>query len=453
MRLLGAIIIIIPLIGIPIVYNRKDLLAPTNVFSLIYFMTILLPTLLFSIEKNIAVIGNSFLRMAVESDSLFLKYCILQTCCYYLVLLGTTLHIKKGVLVISKSNVEVSNISVENRSDSNANYLFYGIVFTLIGFISFLLMMNRVGGIYYFFTHLQYRSSLTRDLDLLSWLLPLLQFGPLLIVYSLKGKNKHLSVPLILLLVLSGFCSGLGGRKAVVLLLFEAIIIFHFCVKQIKYADIMKPKFFILGLFIILFFVIFVQFRTEGSLEQFLANPVLFIQNNNHGILRVFTNESYVPFYIMTLDYFSNHPYWLGSSYLGLVTAIIPSSIYPLKPPVDDGMYLYSICQGRLDIDPIMATSLLNGSSYPLETFGSTYANFGLGGLFIGMILLGVVYGLTYRQMHKHHYSFFWLIIYSQILFSFEFSTLRIFQLFQTFVMAGLIIRIIKRFPFTNINR
>ena len=124
---------------------------------------------------------------------------------------------------------------------------------------------------------------------------------------------------------------------------------------------------------------------------------------------------------------------------MGLITAIIPSSLFPGKPPVDDGTYLYSICQGRTDIIPPMSFSELNGSSLPLETFGSMYANWGLFGLIFGMILLGGIYGYAYRKMKNSSYSLFSVVIYTQIIFTFQLSTLRIFQLFELVIVFGVV--------------
>jgi len=145
------------------------------------------------------------------------------------------------------------------------------------------------------------------------------------------------------------------------------------------------------------------------------------------------------------IDYFKTHALWLGKSFIGLVTAIIPSSLYTGKPPVDDGTYLYSICQGRTNIVPPMSFGNLDGSSYPLETFGSMYANFGIVGLFVGMIVLGGIYGYAYRKIKKNSYDLFSVVIYTQIIFTFQLSTLRIFQLFEIIVVFKIITAVVDR--------
>lgn len=442
MRIAGVILIIFPLITTIVIFNKKELLAPTNLFSIIYTIKITIPTILYYSQYNVKFISNLYLYNSVIDSNIYFRYCLLQTISYYFVLFGMGLRVSDRHLVYAspKKYTYIFN-NLEKRNSDYINIRLWGILFTIIGFIDFMLIMYKVGGVQYFFTNLQYRTFLTRDMDLLSWILPCLQYGPLLILYSLNGDNKPISVKLLLLIVLSGFCSGLGGRKAVILLLFETIIIYHYTVKPISLKSIFAPKYIILGILVAAFFTIFVQFRTEGALESFLAHPLTFLKSNNQSVLKIFTSESYVPFYMAIIKYFDNTSLWHGLSYFGLITAIIPSSLFAAKPPVDDGMYLYSICQGRNDIFPIMRTSDLNGSSYPLETFGSTYANFGTIGLIIGMLLLGIIINSFYSRLQKSRYSFFSIIIYSRIIFDFELSTLRLFQLFQAMVIVSIIIK------------
>lgn len=444
MRVIGALILLFPLLSFPLVFNKKEKLSPTNLFSIIYFFTIVIPCLVYADTSNTETIQNGYLRTAVESDGIYLKYSILQTISYYFVVLGTSLHFKKGIITIDNPQKTHLTESHSPSLSQNTSFRFFGFCFTIVGFIVFLLIMNSVGGIYYFFTHLQFRSSMIHDLDILTWLLPFLQFGPLMLVYSLKGTNKKLSLGLIVLIVFAGFCAGLGGRKSLVLLLFETLVIYHYCVNRISIKEYIRPKNIVLFIFVGFFFFAFVQFRTEGALERFIANPLSVF--DSYSFNNFLTGESYVPLYMMVLDYFDSHALWYGKSFLGLITAVIPSSLYAKKPPVDDGMYLYSICQGRIDIMPIMSTSSLDGSSYPLETFGSMYSNFGIIGLLFGMLLLGIVYGSIYRKMVKRNYTLFWLIIYSQIMFGFELSTLRIFQLFQTIVTIWILIKVVDFF-------
>lgn len=261
----------------------------------------------------------------------------------------------------------------------------------------------------------------------------------LLIIYSYKGSDKSLNIRIIFLIIVSGIMSGLGGRKALIILFIEAILLYHYTIKEIDIKNFIKIK-YLLGIVVLyLFFILMSKFRTEGAVEAFLNNPLSFILDSNKGLIVTIQSESYVRYFMALIEYFKSHSLWLGKSFLGLITAIIPSSLFPGKPPVDDGTYLYSICKGRTDIVPPMPFNQLNGSSLPLETFGSMYANFGVIGLFIGMTILGVIYGYSYRKMKRNSYSLFSVVIYTQIIFTFQLSTLRMFQLFELIVVFAVV--------------
>lgn len=450
MRLVAAIIILIPAVTFLWIRDKSQILAPRNAFSVLYFLRIMLPAVIYANTGVAGRISDGYVSRAVLSNENYLSYAVLQTASYYCVIFGMRLVFGTRKYTFKHSNINVSQGIKTGESLGEENYkhyLYWGIVFTLIGFVDFLLIMQRSGGLVYFFTHLQYRTIILRDLDLLSWILILLHYGPLLIVYSMRGRNKKISYALFALVILSGFMCGLGGRKTMLIMIIEMIFVYHFTVREIKIKDVLRPRNIAILILIYVFFIVIVQFRYEGTFEAFISNPLAFINSNNKSVTSILTGESYVKYYMAVIEYFKEHSYWLGKSFLGLITAFIPSSLYPGKPPVDDGMYLYSICMGRQDIMPVMATRSLNLSSYPLETFGSMYANFGFMGVLIGMIILGHIINRTYKRIEKNNYRVLDIIIYAQMLFGFELSTLRIFQILEIFIMLGVIVYFVDKLP------
>ena len=440
MREIVGIFAVLPLLTWLLTYKKhRDIAEPYNLFTFLYFINIMIPMILYINVETSEKISELYIRNAVLNDSTFIIYAILQTTSYYLVIFGMKLRITN-----LKNNIQnKKNVSIMYDSKK---YKCIGIIMWIIGAISFLLIMKKVGGIYYFFTHLQYRVSLTRNLDVLSWILPFINYGVLAIAYSYRGTNKSINFKIIALAIISGIMSGLGGRKALIILLIEVLLIYHYCVKEISIKKFLKFK-YILGIIVIyLFFIVMPKFRVEGAFEIFAQNPIEFIKQSNNGILSTIRSESYVTYYITIIEYFKTHSFWFGKTFLGLKTAIIPSSIFPDKPPVDDGTYLYSISQGRTDIIPPMPFNKLDGSSLPLETFGSMYGNFGIVGLFLGMIILGVIYKYTYKRMKEKSYNFFDVIIYIQVIFTFQLSTLRIFQIFEMIVVLWIISFIMDKF-------
>lgn len=449
MRIAGAAILLIPILSFFRVYDRSEPLKPANAFTVIYLIKVIIPAVLFSSLSIVEGISDSYVRSAVASNDTYLSYSILQTISYFCVLLGIRSKPILGRYSLKKpekKGMVQGTLDGDDISDERYHHYFiWGVIFTIIGFFDFALIIQRAGGFGYFFSHLQLRSIILRDMDFLSWLLIFLHYGPLLIVYSMRGQNKKITIWHFILIILAGFMCGLGGRKTMIIMLIEMIVVYHFTVRKITIKDVLKPRTILIFILVLLYFTVMVRLRGEGALDTFLTNPFDFVRGNNKRITSIITGESYVTYYMTVIEHFKSHALWLGRSFLGLLTAFIPSSLYPAKPPVDDGMYLYSICLGRDDIIPPMATRSLNLSSYPIETFGSMYANFGIIGLLIGMFILGRIINRSYRRLEKRNYRVVDIIVYIQVLFAFELSTLRMFQLFEVIVMLGVIVFFVDR--------
>lgn len=439
MRLFGCVIIVIPVILYFFFCNKKKgFFAPKNTYTFLYIIKIVISVITFSNPDNITE-ENDYLREAMLNDDSFFNFCILQSIGYILVLYGINYFEKHIVVPRRKTDTIIGNKVSES-------YLFWGTSFFIIGALGFILIMNKVGGIWYFFSNLQLRRYLVSDLDFESMMLSFVNKGPLLLIFAKKYTGKKISFFDVMLVVAAGIMSGLGGRKALIMLSIECVFIYHFAIQKIRFRVFLKPSYIVASIVLFLFFSTYSKFRREGAMDDFLENPVgFYFENSEGGIMSSLSEESYVPFYVLIINHFTNHEYWYGASFHGLATAIIPSSFYPQKPPVDDGMYLYSIAQGRSDVHPVMPTKSLNGTSWPLETFGSMYANFGFVGVLGGMLILGLVIGWFYKKMILENFSFLWLTMYIEVIFTFELSTLRIFQTFLTFITMALVYLFVKK--------
>lgn len=258
-------------------FTRKrynDIAAPYNLFTFLYIINIMVPIFTYINIDSASTIRESYIRKAISSNSIFCEYVVLQTICYYLVVFGTELRIGKS----SEKFEEYNTYSEESVARANIRgqekYKYIGIVIWTIGCVAFIKIMNQVGGIYYFFTHLQFRTILTRDIDFWSWLLPFVDYGVLFIIYSYKGTEKRLNIKIVLLIIVSGIMSGLGGRKALLILVIEALLLYHYTMKRIDIKRFLKMRYILGVIALYLFFVLMSKFRTEGAAEAFLQDPL-----------------------------------------------------------------------------------------------------------------------------------------------------------------------------------
>ncbi len=436
MRIISIIVILLPVIAYFSTSKKKDFLNPAIAFTVLYILKIVIPTIVYSYLPNVPIAGYFFLEASLYDDEVFFKYTIVQSIGYCMVLCGISMiKIKKRRATMGKSTDRL-----KSRRYKICGYFFY-----LLGVIGFVMVMSKTGGIVYFLSNIGRRIEMIKDLDFETKLLSLLNYAPLILVYSKRWTKDKIRLLDIILIVLAGLMVGLGGRKALIMLLIESVAIYHFVVKPIKIKRFLNVKVISISCMVLIFFTTYSKLRRPGAFDEFVKDPIgFYLMSNEGGLTNSLVSESYVPFYVSIVDYFDKHDKWEGASFFSLPSAFIPSSFYPNKPPVDDGMYLYSIAHGT-NVHPPMPTRELDGSSWPLETFGAMYANFGSVGVILGMLLLGCVISYSFKRMVLSNYQFKYVILYIVTLFTFEISTLRIVQLVTIFITLSFIQFVIEK--------
>lgn len=437
LRVLSFLTILFPVIFFLLTNKKRSFLYPPTGFTYLYIIKIVIPTITYCFVSNVYIANSTFLERSLSNDSVFLKYTILQSIGYCMVLLG--------MRFINTKNLPTYSNIIQNNEQISARYKTWAYVFLIIGIIGFYIVMSHVGGVLYFFSNLGLRTYLVKDLDFETRLLSFLQYAPIILIYSKKWTKDPIRLWDIVLIIICGLMVGLGGRKALIMLFIESAIIYHYVVSPINFKKVLNAKIIIVVCFVLFFFSTYSKLRVPGAYDEFMNDPIgFYFDKNEDGLASTLVSETYVPFYVSVVDYFDTHERWYGASFASLFTAFIPSSLFPEKPPVDDGMYLRSIALG-VNARPPMPAKSLDGSSWPLETFGAMYANFGPLGVICGMFLLGIILSLWYKKMIKNNFKFKYLIFYVMLLFTFEISTLRIVQLIMSFVLLSFVQFIIEK--------
>jgi len=292
-----------------------------------------------------------------------------------------------------------------------------------IGFSSFL---SQVGGLEYLVTNLERRTAFTAGAGYLLALLNLLFFAIVILIYSMRFRRTPLKWLLTGVLVVgsAAIFSSLGGRKSTILIFVSALFAWHYGVRPIRRIGLrhVAP-----ALALIPYFVLMPVLRSPGGLAHFASHPGELVGEIERNLTVAITDLSYVDHYLFVTSYFSSDNVWRGASYLDLVNAVVPSSVNPAKPPIDDGVYVRTLAEG-LRAEPGMAFQELFYSSWPPETLGATYMNFWLPGVIGGMFLLGALYRLAYAYMLRSNLTLFSILIYAHFVVSFHLSNLRIVQ-------------------------
>ena len=450
MRIFSALVMILPILYLFFrIIKKTDLLNPLTLFAAFFVIKVAIPTLILTDETNVSsLITNDYLQASILDNNVFLEYAFLQVVVFFIALLGIRTSIQSGI-VNKVATREGRLFEPTNREGGINTYLVLGCGLCCIGIVAFVLMMRAVGGINYFMSNLQMRTTMISSQTTLYWLISLLENVPILLAYYCFKKYPFNRLKIVFLVFFScilGLMCGLGGRTTLVMILIQIMIIYHYVVKPIDLKSLLQPQFLLLIIGMMAFIVIMPALRNPGEWISFVESPMQYLFKHFSNVFSLITEESYVPHYTAVIKYFSTHNFWHGSSFKGLLTGFIPSSLMTGKPPVDDGMYLYSICLGREDIQPVMSASSLDLSSYPLETFGAMYANFGILGVIVGFWILGRIIGHAYYSMiNSEHNKLFYILIYTATIVSFQLSTLRVEQFIISYIKWFVIFEILVR--------
>lgn len=299
-----------------------------------------------------------------------------------------------------------------------------------VGFISFL---GDVGGLQFLLGNLDRRTELSAGAGYDLALLNTLFFAILIVVYSMRRKRTPGKwVLFFALIVFSALVfSSLGGRKLTIQIVVFSLFAWHYGVRRIKVASWRVAGLFAL---IVPYFIAVPLLRAPDAFMLYISRPDYLLTEVLNNLAIAVTELSYVDTYVFITSYFDISNVWLGTTYLDLLQAPIPSSWASSKPPVDDGVYVRSLAQG-IRTAPGMPYHQLFYSSWPPESLGAMYMNFWLPGVACGMYLLGVAYKSAYRYMERSRFSLYSIVIYAHFVMFFQLSNLR---LVQTVVMLTL---------------
>lgn len=415
---LGTILLVIFIV--PIIVTRiktKDNFHPVIISSFLNIITIVPYIFIVAIDEtqfSRDVVSHSSFESIEKS---FFNFTMLQILAYLSMLVG--LSVKKEFPIIRRLPI------INNKlSDKKIKLLIIPAIG--ISMLSYFIFLQQIGGISYLLNNLNLRASFTSGNGYLLSLMKLMTLSVLVLIYKYWNKKGYVFKTFItMMLLLNIFMeSSMGGRKSTIFIVIFVMIVIHYSVKKIKF---LKPRFLLLIGAVFIYFILVPFLRADGGVEKFLDDPSEAFNEITEDYTYTIRGLSYVSHYILIINHFNNSDFWLGLSYLDLIYAPIPSAIFYDKPPVDDGVYVRSIAEG-MNVEPNTSRQYLYKSSWPPETFGAMYMNFGIMGLIIGFMFIGFIYKQLYILMKKSNFSFIYIYIYSYIIMNFELSNLRIVQ-------------------------
>ena len=295
-------------------------------------------------------------------------------------------------------------------SQSKSFNLLFALILVGISILLLNKLLGAVGGLFFLWLNMELRSILLQGSG---YVLTLFKFTSvvgfsLLAIVLYKRNLKLLSVVVVLTgCMLSGV---LGSRGAIAHFFFVFLVACSFHISKIRLIHLIQLRFFLLAVVLISILIGGYALRTtkyfDNGLkwEALVSDSVRIIEEQVVG--RFWRNERGM----IAIDYFDNHSVFLGSTYLGVVFAPIPRSMWSDKPPVDSGKYALRMTNNE-PLNPPVSSKKLGNEAMPPGIW-EAYWNFGLTGVIVLSLISGYIFGAMYRYFIRVKSNVFATLIY-----------------------------------------
>mgnify|MGYP000865981532 CR=1 FL=1 len=321
-----------------------------------------------------------------------------------------------------------------------------------LGVTAYIATIEKIGGVGFLIENMSGRANITAGFGYeFTFAKGLMILGALGLFFNAAKTHSKVAWGLACLAVFIVFIllAFRGGRK-------DGIFLVVMCLFVANYATDRRRR--ITGLLVagsviaFGYFVGVLAIRQRGVLVDSGIDLVEFGDAVSRSFGVAAKNVSYLEHYAFAMYYFERFPYWFGEQFKDLMYAFVPSSWYPDKPPVDDGVYLRSLAGGMV-VEPGMAASMLDRTSWPPETLATGLSLAGVAGAALLFFVRGMVLRLAYGLTQYGTVSFAASLMVFHLIFNFEFSVLRIVNLVAFVMQVGVFFLLCKLTNFFLVRR
>jgi oligosaccharide repeat unit polymerase len=322
-----------------------------------------------------------------------------------------------GIRLGARINLPILNVFYSHKPVGTRFYRRFSHFFFVVVLLLSALKMQQVGGLVGFWADIGMRAqnlSGTGSLDV--FILPSSYLAIFFVLYarSIDGRPSRYWIGFVIVAMFVAL-SLFGGRKNSMMLVIFSLLaasVFNLRFKLISLKALIAYA--LLGIF----FVAILMFRL-GNQSGSASGPF--------DLLDAIQNTSYVDTYLFIIDHFSDRPFWYGAGFGDLPIRLLGSGDPSLLPPIDDGVYIRSLVEGW-SVKPPMPFNELYPSSWPPETFGSGYINFGFMGVVFFFFLKGLISGVLFRWARARAFAPIPLFLMIYFCVNFHLSNLRLVQ-------------------------
>ena len=340
---------------------------------------------LFAVNSNPEVLHPNILSSITNFEEVFLQFLGFK----FLFLIGFTItafHLNIKSAQALSSATTLTKIRTTPALDLQLAILTLG-----LAILTFVLLLSELGGINYMLLNWATRTEALRGTAVFR--VSNLTFGLLSVGFAINyiARKEHpgiiakavlfLQISLIFLILLA-----VGERKNPILLILYAMISWNFRVQPIRLAS---GKNLMLLVVLMAFSALFPVLREDGAMELFLSDPTTIIVPAFEHWGQIFARLSDLDTSLFVYSYFDGFDkFWYGASWPDLITGLTPATIFPEKPPIDEGTYIYALAHDYHITPPAPFKDLLP-VGWPLSRVTGPYVHFGAAGVIFGGLITG----------------------------------------------------------------
>lgn len=322
---------------------------------------------------------------------------------------------------------------------------------TALGLSATAAKVATAGGLSFLLENVSDRVQLQAGLGPLSYFADLAFLFALIIairLYALRGRRSDLALAILTFFIAAATSTLFGGRKVTLQMMMTALIVYS-ALRPEALRFNLKMLLALAGVYsiaIVYFFgVLFYRNANDISAVADALPQMVGLAINSFA--ESLMSMSYLDTYVFIVAHYDASNFYYGGTFQDLTTALLPSSWVADKPPVDDGHYVRYATLG-LRLEPGTPANLLNGTaSWPPETVGAAYMNWGLPAVPIGGLLLGFILAKGFQFASKRPDSVFSLVILCYLFLDFKISNLRIANFIATALVAYFIAVLVRAVP------
>ncbi|MGA1933800.1 O-antigen polymerase [Arcobacter sp. YIC-464] len=310
----------------------------------------------------------------------------------------------------------------------------------LLCFLGYYLFLNSIGGLFYLLQNIDSKSTIiagTGYYQAIYYTAGFLSVGYLVIAFSQSNKSliKKIYLVVIILSIFLIFTS-IGSRKTPILFILFTFLIWNYHINKVK---IFTTKNIIFGFIGLIYFSAMPLFRAQGAFEYYSNNLDILFIDSFEKLFNFFERFSELDRSLMIYSIFDSSNYWLGTSFKDILYAPIPRSMFPDKPPLDEGVYIYNIAHGNI-VSPTTSLLKMTAVGWPPNTITNMYINFGYIGVPIGGLIFGYFLKYFYNLVVHLNYNPIGMYLYSSAIFGSLALTNRNIVSFLTMIVFSIII-------------